>query len=82
MKRRKFLQLASGAVIAWPLPALAQQGTSLPLVAVIIPFTEDIATERTAALRLGLKQAGLIEGTTMLLRYALLTATTRDCRGL
>ncbi len=72
MKRRKFLQLASGAVIAWPLPASAQQGTSLPLVAVIIPFTEDIATERTAALRLGIKQAGLLEGThyALALRFA------------
>ena len=36
------------------------------------PFTEDIATERTAALRLGLKQAGFIEGThyALALRFA------------
>jgi putative tryptophan/tyrosine transport system substrate-binding protein len=72
MKRRKFLQLVSGATIAWPLPALAQHGASLPLVAVIHPFTEDVATERIAALRLGLKQAGLIEGThySLALRFA------------
>jgi putative ABC transport system substrate-binding protein len=72
MKRRKFLQLASSATIAWPLPALAQHGASLPLVAVINPFAEDFATERIAALRLGLKQAGFIEGTnyTLALRFA------------
>lgn len=62
MKRREFLQLASGAAIAWPLPALAQQAASLPLVAVLIPSGEDTALVRTAALRDGLKDAGLVEG--------------------
>lgn len=63
MKRREFLQLASGAAIAWPLPALAQQqAASLPLVAVLIPSGEDTALIRTAALRDGLKEAGLVDG--------------------
>jgi putative ABC transport system substrate-binding protein len=62
MKRREFLQLASGAAIAWPLPALAQQAASLPLVAVLIPSGEDTALIRTAALRDGLKDAGLVDG--------------------
>jgi len=43
MKRREFLQLAGGTAIAWPLPALAQQGAGLPLVAVLLPATEDRA---------------------------------------
>jgi putative ABC transport system substrate-binding protein len=42
--------------------AWAQKGTKPPLVTMLVPFTEDIATERTGALRLGLKQAGLVEG--------------------
>ncbi len=62
MERRKFMQMAGGAAIAWPLPALAQQAASLPLVAVLLPSGEDTAIIRTAALRDGLKQAGLVEG--------------------
>lgn len=62
MRRRKFLQIAGGASLAWPSLALAQRGGSPPLVAVFHPFTEEIATERTVDLRMGLKQAGLVEG--------------------
>lgn len=63
MERRKFVQLAGGAAVAWPLSALAQQAAGLPLVAVLSPATEDSAAKRVAALRDGLKQAGLVEGT-------------------
>src|ERR1700731_1707120 len=71
MRRRQFISLMCAAT-TWPLKASAQQGANLPLVAVIIPFTEDIANERTSALRLGLKQAGLVEGThySLALRFA------------
>lgn len=71
MRRRQFIGLVGGAA-AWPLTAFAQQAAKLPLVGVLIPFTEDFATERTAALRLGLKQAGLVEGThyALALRFA------------
>lgn len=62
MERRKFLHLVSGAAIAWPLPTLGQQHADLPLVAVLTPSGEDTAVVRTAALRDGLKQAGLVEG--------------------
>src|SRR5262245_7472158 len=72
MERRKFLQLAGGAVITWPLPALAQPSASLPLVAVLSGSTEQIVTARAASIRDGLKQAGLIEGKdyVMTLRFA------------
>jgi putative ABC transport system substrate-binding protein len=71
MRRRQFISLISGAA-AWPLKALAQQAANLPLVALMNPFTEDLATERANALRLGLKQAGFIEGThySLALRFA------------
>jgi putative ABC transport system substrate-binding protein len=71
MRRREFISLVCGAA-AWPLKALAQQAAKLPLVALINPFTEDLAAERAADLRLGLKQAGLVEGThyALALRFA------------
>jgi len=65
MERRKLVQLAGGAAVAWPLAALAQQTTrGIPLVAVLFPTTEDRAVKMTAALRDGLKQAGVVEGVT------------------
>lgn len=62
MKRRKFLQLTGGASLAWPSLALAQRRTGPPLVAFLTPFSEEMATARTTDLRVGLKQAGLVEG--------------------
>ena len=63
MERRKFIQLAGGAAVAWPLAALAQQPRGLPLVAVLFPSPEDRAVRMVVALRDGLEQAGLVEGT-------------------
>ncbi|MGY3558451.1 putative ABC transport system substrate-binding protein [Bradyrhizobium sp. USDA 4463] len=62
MKRRKFLQLAGGASLAGPSVALAQRAAHPLLIAFLTPFTEEMATERTSDLRLGLRQAGLVEG--------------------
>jgi putative ABC transport system substrate-binding protein len=71
MRRRAFIKILGGAA-AWPLKASAQQAANPPLVAMITPFTEELAVERAAALRLGLKQAGFIEGThyVLALRFA------------
>jgi putative tryptophan/tyrosine transport system substrate-binding protein len=63
MERRKFMQLAGGSLIAWPLPAGARQHARLPLVAVLFPSTEERTVKLVAALRDGLKQASAIEGT-------------------
>jgi ABC-type uncharacterized transport system substrate-binding protein len=63
MRRRAFIRMLGGAAAAWPLKTLAQQAANPPLVAMITPFTEELAVPRVAALRLGLKQAGFIEGT-------------------
>jgi putative ABC transport system substrate-binding protein len=72
MKRRKFLQLIGGVSLARPSLALAQQRTGPQLVAFLTPFSEEMATERTTALRVGLKQAGLVEGVdyVLALRFA------------
>ena len=61
MRRRKFIGLVGGAA-AWPLAARAQPAANLPLVAVIGMSTEQVVTARSASIREGLKQAGLIEG--------------------
>ena len=72
MKRRKFLLLTGGASLAWPTLGLAQRRTGPPLVAFLTPFSEEMAAAGTANLRVGLKQAGLIEGVdyVLALRFA------------
>jgi putative ABC transport system substrate-binding protein len=71
MQRREFIGLIGGAA-AWPLAAQAQQAANLPLVAVISSAGEQLATTRSASIREGLKQAGLIEGTdyVLMLRFS------------
>ena len=71
MQRREFIGLIGGAA-AWPLAARAQQAANLPLVAVISTLSEQLTTARSASIREGLKQAGLIEGKdyVMTLRFA------------
>lgn len=71
MKRRRFIGLIAGAA-AWPLTARAQPAANLPLVAVLVVSSEQIALARSASIREGLKRAGLIEGKdyVMTLRFA------------
>lgn len=66
------MQFAGGALTASPLPALAQQAVGLPLVALLYPSTEERSVKMVAALREGLKEAGLVEGThyTLAVRFA------------
>jgi len=59
MGRREFLKLSGVAAIALPWPAHAQK--DLPLVAVLVPVTADLARQRIDALRKGMKEAGLTE---------------------
>src|SRR4051812_32211111 len=62
MRRREFIGVVGSAAAAWPLAARAQQAANLPLVAVIVASSEQLATTRSANIREGLKRAGLIEG--------------------
>src|SRR6266436_1434981 len=59
MRRREFLKLSGVAAVAFPWPALAQK--DLPLVAVLVPGTADLARQRIDAVRKGLQEAGLAE---------------------
>jgi putative ABC transport system substrate-binding protein len=60
MRRREFLTLSGVATIAFPWPALAQK--DLPLVAVLVPGTADLARSRIDAIRKGMREAGLADG--------------------
>src|SRR5882757_90478 len=60
MRRREFLKSSGVAAIAFPWPALAQK--DLPLVAVLVPGTAKLASDRIASIRKGMQEAGLAEG--------------------
>jgi putative tryptophan/tyrosine transport system substrate-binding protein len=60
--RRGFLHLAGNAIVAWPLSARSQQGSNLPIVAVLLPATFEVAKIRTEAIRKGLQEEGFREG--------------------
>jgi putative tryptophan/tyrosine transport system substrate-binding protein len=62
MRRRTFLQAAGSAAIVWPMPAAVGRDATLPLVAVLLPAPEESSKPRLAALREGLKDEGLLEG--------------------
>ena len=72
MHRREFIGLIGAAALASP--AHAQTNPALPLVGVLTPFKQDDddTRARTAAIRKGLEEAGLIEGKThaLAIRFA------------
>jgi putative tryptophan/tyrosine transport system substrate-binding protein len=60
--RRGFLRLAGSAFIVSAIPARSQQGSNLPIVAVLLPMSIARAQQRVDTLRTGLREAGMIEG--------------------
>jgi putative ABC transport system substrate-binding protein len=61
MRRREFILALASTALAWPRRALAEGDAKLPLVAVLYPGPEELFKSRSAALRDGLKDEGLIE---------------------
>ena len=64
MRRREFITLVSGAAVAWPLAARAQQGERMRRMGVLTGVGEgDLDTQaRHAALLQGLAQLGWADG--------------------
>jgi putative tryptophan/tyrosine transport system substrate-binding protein len=64
MRRREFITGLSGAAMAWPRPARAQQGERMRRIGVLLPTAADDAVyqARMAAFLGGLQQLGWVDG--------------------
>jgi putative ABC transport system substrate-binding protein len=64
MRRREFITLLGGAVVAWPLAARAQQGERMRRIGVLVGFAENdpMAKPRITAFQQGLLELGWREG--------------------
>src|SRR5947208_1870614 len=71
MQRRQFITLIGGMVIAWPLLAHGQQPQGLRRVSVLlgVPENDPETNSRLRAFRLGMRDAGWIEGRNVHIEY-------------
>ena len=68
MTRREFITLVGGAAAVWPLAARAQQ-TVIPVVGYLSQGSSESDDVRLAGLRLGLAEAGHVEGRNVTIEY-------------
>ena len=72
MKRREFITLLGGAVVAWPLDARAQR-QAMPVIGYVSSLTQAHSVRSDAALRRGLYDMGYVEGQNVSIRYHWIT---------
>ena len=79
MRRRDFIGIIAGSAIAWPLAVQAQQPAPMRRVSVLlsIPENDPETKSRIRALRLGMRDAGWIEGRNIQIEYRY-AGTDRD----
>jgi putative tryptophan/tyrosine transport system substrate-binding protein len=68
MRRREFITVAGGAAIAWPLAAHAQQPT-MPVIGFVLPGTRESSESYVAPFRIGLGEAGYVDGRNVAIEY-------------
>src|SRR6516225_10346158 len=69
LKRRAFITLLSGAAVAWPLAARAQQSARLPTIGFLGANTPSAQSQWTAAFERRLRELGWIEGHSVAIEY-------------
>src|SRR5215469_4992346 len=73
MRRRRFLATLSGAALAGPIAAVAQQPKGIPRVGLLMGGTPSVEAARLSAFREALEKHGYVDGQTILIevRYAM-----------
>jgi len=69
MRRREFITLLSGAAVAWPLTARAQQPSKIPRIGFLRFGPASAFAGRVEALRAGLRQLGYVEGKNIVIEF-------------
>jgi len=82
MRRREFITFLSGAAVAWPLSAPAQQAERIRRIGVLIPATADDADyqARAGAFLQGLQQLGWVVGQNVRIETRWATSNPADIR--
>ena len=69
INRREFISLLSGAAVAWPLSARAQQAGKTFHIGMVETISAELNAVNLAAFRRGLKDRGYVEGRNLVLSY-------------